>query len=78
MTVIPEFFPKLRTPQNVVRYMSKKSRCNGPFEGQYGKRVQTLLQSEQQVLSPYIMIFLKVIESEEVSFSQTQSLITVC
>ena len=57
--------------------MSKKSGLKGPFEGQHGKRVQILLRSEEQVLSPYLMIFLKVIESEKVCFSQTQSLITV-
>ena len=78
MTVIADFFPKLRTPQNVVRYMPKKSRLKGPFEGQHGKRVQTLLQSEQAVLSPYVMIFLKVIESEKFCFRHTQSFITVC
>ena len=78
MTVIADFFPTLRTPQNAVRYMCKKSRLKGPFEGQHGKRVQTLLRSEQQVLSRYLMIFLKVIESEKVCFSQTENLITVC
>ena len=78
MTVIGDFFPKLHTPQNVVRYMCKKSHLKGSFEGQHGKRVQTLLRSEQQVVSPYLMIFLKVIESEKVCFTQTQSLITVC
>ena len=78
MTVIADSFPKLRTPQNVVRYMCKKSRLKGPFERQHGKRVQTLLRSEQQVLSPYLMIFLKVIESEKVCFRQTESLITAC
>ena len=78
MTVIADFFPKLRTPENVVRYMSKKSSLKGPFEAPHGKRVLTLLRSEQQVLSPCLMIFLDVIESEKVSFSQTQSLKTVC
>ena len=48
MTLIADLFPKLRTPENVVRYMSKKSRLKGPFERQHGKRVQTLLQSERQ------------------------------
>ena len=76
--MIGDFFPKLGTPENVVRYMSKKSRLKGPFEGQHCKRVQTLLRSKQEVLSPYLMIFLKVNESEKVCFSQTQSLITVC
>ena len=63
MTVRADSFPKLRYPENVVRYMCKKSRLKGPFERQHGKRVQTLLRSEQQVLSPYLMIFFKVIES---------------
>ena len=48
MTLIADLFPKLRTPENVVRYMSKKSRLKGPFDRQHGKRAQTLLQSERQ------------------------------
>ena len=48
MTLIADLFPKLRTPKNVVRYMSKKSRFKVPFERQHGKRVQTLLRSEPQ------------------------------
>ena len=45
MTFIADLFAILRTPKNVVRYMSKKSRCKGPFDRQHGKRVQTLLRS---------------------------------
>ena len=41
MTLIADLFPKLRIPENVVRYMSKKSRFKGPFDRQHGKRVQT-------------------------------------
>ena len=48
MTLIADFFPLLRTPKNVVRYMSKKSRFKGPFDGQHGKPVQTLLRSDPQ------------------------------
>ena len=48
MTLIADLFPKLRTPKNVVRYMSKKFRFKGPFDTQHGKRVQTLLQSDPQ------------------------------
>ena len=48
MTLIADLFPKLRTPENVVRYMFKKSRFKGPFERQHGKRVQTLLRYERQ------------------------------
>ena len=48
MTLIADFFWKLRNPENMARYMSKKSRFKGPFDRQHGKRVQTLLQSGQQ------------------------------
>ena len=48
MTLIADLFMKLRTPKNVARYMSKKSRFKGPFDMQHGKRVQTLLRSERQ------------------------------
>ena len=48
MTLIADLFPKLRTPKNVVRYLSKKARFKGPFDRQHGKRVQTLLRSEPQ------------------------------
>ena len=45
MTLIADLFPKLRTPENVVRYMSKKSSFKGLFDRQHGKWVQTLLGS---------------------------------
>ena len=48
MTLIADLFPILRTPKNVVRYLSKKSRFKGSFERQHGKRVQTLLRSEPE------------------------------
>ena len=48
MTFIVEIFPILRTPKNVVRSMSKKSRFKGPFDRQHGKRVETLLRSDLQ------------------------------
>ena len=48
MTLIADFFSKLRTPENVARYMSKKSRFKGPFDRQHGKRIQTLLRSREQ------------------------------
>ena len=47
-TLIADLFPKLRTPKNVVRYMSKKSRFKVPFDRKHGKRVQTLFPSEPQ------------------------------
>ena len=48
MTLIADLFAKFRIPENVVRYMSKKSRFKGPFDRQYGKRFHTQLQSGQQ------------------------------
>ena len=48
MSFIADLFAKLRTPKNVVRYMSKKSRFKGPFDRQHGKRVETLLRSGSQ------------------------------
>ena len=42
MTLIAYLFPKLRTPENVVRYMSKKSCFKGLFHREDGKRIQTL------------------------------------
>ena len=48
MTLIADFFPKLRTPEKVPRYMSNKSRFKGTFDRQHGKRVQKVLRSGQQ------------------------------
>ena len=48
MSFIADLFAKLRTPKNVDRYLSKKSRFKGPFDRQHGKRDQTLLQYEPQ------------------------------
>ena len=48
MTLIADFFPKLRTLENVARYMSKNSHFQGPFDRQHGKRIETLLRSGQQ------------------------------
>ena len=44
MTLIAGVFPKLQTPKNVVTSVSKKSRFNGSFGKQRGKRDQTLLK----------------------------------
>ena len=48
MTFIADFFPKVRTPENVARYMSNKSRFKGLFDRQHGKRVQTVLRPGQK------------------------------
>ena len=48
MTFIADLFPKLPTPKDVVRYLSKKFFFKGPFDSQQGKRAQTLLRCESQ------------------------------
>ena len=48
MTLIADFYPKLRTPENVARYMSNKSRFKGLFDRQHGTLVQTVLRSGQK------------------------------
>ena len=50
MTVIADGFPKLRTPKDVVRSMSKKSNFRGNFEKQHSKRDQTLLKFKREQL----------------------------
>ena len=50
MTLIPEVFPKLRTPKKKVKSMAKKSRLKGSFGKQHGKRAKTLLKFAWQQL----------------------------
>ena len=49
--LIADVFLNWRTPKNVVRQMSKKSRLRGPFYNQHGKQAETLLKSERQHLN---------------------------
>ena len=50
MSLIADVFPKLGTPKNLVRSMSRKSRFKGSFGKEHGKRAQTLLKSSWQYL----------------------------
>ena len=50
MTLVAEVFPKLQTPKHMDTSMSKKFRFNGSFGKQYGKRPQTLLKCQGQLL----------------------------
>ena len=50
MTLIADVFPKLRSPKNLVRSMSKKSHFKGSFRKQHGKRAQKLLKFGCQYL----------------------------
>ena len=50
MTRIADVFPNLRTQENLVRSMSKKSSFRGSFPKQHGKRAETLLKFAWQHL----------------------------
>ena len=50
MTLIPEVFPKLLIPKNMVLSTSKKSCFKGSFGKQHGKSAQTLLKFAWQHL----------------------------
>ena len=47
MTLIADVFLNLRIPKYVVREMSKKSRCRGPFDKWHCKRAETVYKSER-------------------------------
>ena len=51
MSLIADVYPKLWTPKNLARSMSKKYRFKGSFPKQHGKRAQTLLKFTWQHLS---------------------------
>ena len=44
MTLIAYVFPKLPTPKNVLRQMSKSSRFREPVDWRHGKRAEALIQ----------------------------------
>ena len=46
-TLIADVFPKLRTPKNIVRSISKKFCFKGSFGKQHGKLAQRLLNFER-------------------------------
>ena len=46
MTFIADVFPKLRSPENMVRSMPKKSRFRGSVEKQQAKCAETLFKLE--------------------------------
>ena len=45
MSLLVDVFSKLRSPKNVVEYLSKNSRLKRPFNKQHGKGHKTLLKS---------------------------------
>ena len=68
---------KLRTPKNVAGYMSKKSRFKGPLTCKLVTAFKHCCDLNDSTVT-YLVIILKVIESEKVCFRQMQSLISVC
>ena len=44
-TLIADLFPKLRTPKNVLKQISKKSHLKGHFSERYVEREEALLKS---------------------------------
>ena len=66
-----DVFPKLRTPKNLVRKLSKKSLLRGPVEGQHDEWAQTLLKYERQHLRHMYWPMWR-------QLSRTKSLLVVC
>ena len=58
--------------------MSKKPCFRGPLDRQQGKWVEKLLQSSMAELLQYLLITVKVVVLEKVSFSDTQNPKAVC
>ena len=71
MTLIADLFPKLRTPKNKLKSMSKKSRFKGSFPKQHGKRAQTLLKFPCQHLY-------HIYRSFSMQLSWKKSLLVIC
>ena len=46
MTLIADVFPEIPASKNMFQSMSKKSSFRGPLDGQHGKWVEALLESE--------------------------------
>ena len=50
MTLIAYVFPKLRTLEDMLTYISIKSRLRGPFDRQHGQLAERQIQSKRQQL----------------------------
>ena len=64
MTLIADVFSKVRTPKNVVKQTSKKSRFRGPLEKQHGKGYRTMLKPEQHQLYHIYWLLLRKLSSK--------------
>ena len=73
MTLIADVFAKLRTPEYVLKQMSKNSCFRRPFDNQHGKGPNTVEIWTAPPL-PYLLMTVKAIELEKISLSNMQSL----
>ena len=71
ITLIPYLFVRLRPVENVVRYMSKKSRFRLPFQKEHGKRISNLFKFERQNLD-------HIYWSTRSQFNCKKSLLVIC
>ena len=71
MRLKAEVFPKLRTQENLVTSMPKKSRFKGSFKKQHGKCAQTLLKCQGQLLYHIYWSLLR-------QLSYKKSLLVIC
>ena len=71
MTLLADVFPKLGTPKNLVRSISKKSRFKGSFGKQHGKCAQTLLKCQGHLLYHSYWSLLR-------QWSHKKSLLVIC
>ena len=69
MNLIAYVLTKLRTPKDLVRQMSRKSRFRRAYDKQHGKRSKTLLKSCTTAPLSSLLTNMKEIELEKVSLS---------
>ena len=71
ISLIADVFPKIRSPENLVRSMSKKSRFKGSFGKQHGKPAQTLSTFASQYLYHIYWLLLRILACKK-------SLLVIC
>ena len=78
MTVAAFGFPKITGSENVVRYISKKSRFKGPFDIENGKRTKARLISASQRLYHIHQLLPRQIDLEKVCLIDIPNLGSPC
>ena len=77
MTLIPDIFPKLQIPKNVVKQVSKKSPFTGPLDKQHSKGDQTLLKPMSHHIQHFYSSLWSNEDVENLSLWYSKSLKTV-